>query len=118
MKPIKNIEPFSLWMLRLGVLLFLISKYTYVFKSFDYKNINYIIDAVTILSGILLFFGGFSKKSTLTIVSGLCLCLLSLYQLYPLFINDRSITILLNTNVYTSFTIAATALLFAAKGNK
>lgn len=118
MKPIKNFEAFSLWMIRIGVLLFLISKYTYVFNSFQYQNVNYIIDAITILSGILLFFGGFAKKPTLTIMSGLCLCLFSIYQLYPLFINDKSITILLNMNVYASFTIAAIGLLFAAKGNK
>lgn len=117
MKPLKNLLPLALWLLRISVLLCIISTYLYVFDHFNYKNINHILALASILSAAFLFIGGFAKKSTLTIIAGLLLCGLQLYHIYPLVVHSNSITLAYDARIYANLLLAATGLLFAAHGN-
>jgi hypothetical protein len=77
MKPFKALSPFSGWLLRLGVLLVALANIWPSFKSISLTTISSIIAIAYLVFAVLLFWGGFLKKHTVTMLSGLFLFLLS-----------------------------------------
>jgi len=111
MKPIKSLEPLSKWLLRIGVLLFVVVHYWADFKNFEIKNLNTVLILLFFLFGVLLFVGGLRKNGSLTVISGLLIFLISSYFIFKGFngIFDRDL-------LFFVFP-ASTGLFFLAKGN-
>jgi len=112
MKPIKNLEPFSKWILRLSVLCFLGTIHYKDLQKIDYQDYNNIIMVVYILCSLLLVLGGLQKKATLTIISALFLTLISFYQIYLSFNGN-----FLQPSIYQHLMISGIGLFFISKGN-
>jgi len=80
MKPILSTFPFSKWMLRITLLVFL-----YFFKKdfilqWNFTDVNYLIYFALAIFSILLFLGGLGRKSSLTVISGLIISILGFYK--------------------------------------
>ncbi|MEE4178168.1 MAG: hypothetical protein V2I46_11735 [Bacteroides sp.] len=82
MRPIKSLSPLTTWLLRLGVLLMVGLLAWPNLEYFNFTSLNSILTAAFALFAILLFFGGFTNKHTLTMVSGLLLFLLAVWHIY------------------------------------
>jgi len=115
MKPIKNLESLSKWLLRFAVAAYLLTSFFFTLKTFDFGNVNYLINFAFVLSAVLLFFGGFQKSQTMTIVSGIALAVLAVYKAYPLV--DGINSLIYNSLIYIYLTIIAIAVFFISKGN-
>ena len=81
MKPVKVTLRLSKWTLRLSLLLFIYFVYKDIILEFNFNNIEYITILGLAVFSVLLFFGGFLKKSSLTVVSGLLIFLLGIIKL-------------------------------------
>jgi hypothetical protein len=112
MKPIKNLEPFSKWVLRISLVCLLASIYYNTLQTFDYKNYNYLIIVVYVLSSLFILLGGLQKKATMTIISAIFLTLISFYQIYLSFNGD-----FLQPSIYQHLMISGIGLFFVSKGN-
>lgn len=111
MKPIKSLEPFSKWMLRIGVLLFVIVHYWDDFKKIEIKSLHSVLILVFFLFGTLLFVGGLRKNGALTVVSGLLVFLISGYFIFKGFsgVFDKDLLFFIFP--------ASVGLFFSSKGN-
>lgn len=111
MKPIKSLEPLSKWLLRIGVLLFVVAHYWDAFKKFEVKSIQNLLILVFFLFGALLFVGGFRKNGSLTVVSGLLVFGISAYFIIRGFggVFDKDLLFFIFP--------ASAGLFFCAKGN-
>jgi len=112
MKPIKNLEPFAKWVIRIGLFLFLVSMYHNQIQLFSYKNVDYVINMIYLLSGASLLLGGFQKKVTLTIISGIFVTFVSGYKTYIAYAGN-----LLNSDMYVYLIILGIGIFFCSKGN-
>lgn len=112
MKPIKSFLPFVAWLFRISILLIAYVYFFELIKAFQFNNISYYVNFSFAIFAVLLFIGGFVKKATLTVFSGIILTLLSAYQLFLLFDVNPSIEF-----VAFAFTTAA-AMFFVTLGNK
>jgi len=113
MKPIKNIEPLSKWLLRISLVAYIFFTYFDNVKMFDFHNVNYIINLLYLFFAVLLLLGGFGKNATLTIISGIVLSIISMYKIY----NTFSINDLLNPTIYLYLILFAIGLFFVSRGN-
>ena len=112
MKPLKNIEPLAKWVLRISVLLVLGSTYYKQIQSFNYENIEYIINMLFLLTAALLVLGGMQKKPTLTLISAIFLTLISIYKIYGTYHGN-----FLQTSMYEYLMLSGVGLFFLSKGN-
>lgn len=90
MKPIKSLLPLSIWLMRIGLLLFAYTQYFDTIKDFNYESLNFYIALLFGIFSAIIFITGFVSKPTLTVVSGLVLAVISIYNLVKLF--DSGIT--------------------------
>ncbi len=116
MKPIKNLELASYWMLRVGIVFLFIAMYGKSIGKFDYDNYRWIINMVYLCSSFSLFVGGFVKKTTVTIVSGLILAAISIYQIIPI-VADGKISFF-DPALFQYIMLTGMGMLFASVGNK
>lgn len=86
MKPVKTLLPFSRWMLRIIVLIWLIMKYTGTIQGLNVHDQNFFLALGFVLFGLLLLAGGFSSKPGLTVVAAIFLTLLFIYKIYLNFV--------------------------------
>ncbi len=116
MKPIAALLPVSTWIFRITLFFFLILRYGTQVKTIDFGRWKSIVLFAYIVSSILLIIGGFVKKSTLTIIAGILIAVLSLYFMYIHIPEKFTIDALAAFSVYLfPFGIG---LYFAAEGNK
>jgi hypothetical protein len=80
MKPLKFLAPFSEWLMRSGVLLFVILYYLKVIRGMNFDSMMFWLSIGFLIFSILLFVGGFLRNTTLTVVSALILTILTGYQ--------------------------------------
>ncbi len=113
MKPIKNFEAISKWILRFALATYLICLFQGEIKTFDFKSLNYIVNLIYVLFGILLLFGGLAKGGTLTIISGILISIVSVYKIYISF----SISSFTYPAPYIYLMIFGIGLFFVSKGN-
>jgi hypothetical protein len=112
MKPVKGLQPFATWLMRLAVAFFVFITFFTTLKGFEYKSIQFYVALVYILFGTLLFIGGFMSKPGITVFSGLMLFLVSVYKIIMLFSDGFDPVLALY------FLIATVALYFVTAGNK
>jgi hypothetical protein len=90
MKPLKTTTPLARWLLRLSLAVFIFFAYFGTFKKLEFGNLEFYFASVYVIFGVLLFIGGFLSKSSLTVLSGFIIFLLSVYLLIKTFSGDIS----------------------------
>jgi len=88
MKPFKSLSPFSGWLLRAGVLSVAFANIWPSFKSLSISKVGSLAAIAYLVFAVLLFWGGFVKKHTLTMVSGFLIMVLSGWIAYNTFIGS------------------------------
>lgn len=81
MKPKKGLLPLANWLLRISAALILFDYYFSQFERFSFNSLEYFIAFAMIISAAALIIGGFLRKHTVTVVSGLIICLLSVLMI-------------------------------------
>ena len=81
MKPIKALLPVSIWLMRIGLLLFAYSEYFKTFTKFHLDDLGFYIAALFIISAAIIFITGFICRITLTVISGVVISLISIYNI-------------------------------------
>ena len=102
MKPLKSTTPLARWLLRICLAAFIFFTYFASFKTFNLKDINFYFAAVYFVFSALLIIGGFMSKHSMTVLSGLVIFLLSVYQLIKSFsgeINEYLLVYLLPASI-------------------
>ena len=82
MKPVTQIQPFALWLMRLATALFVLLAYGSVFIHFNLASIIFYLSTVFLVFSLLLFAGGFLKDSRLTVVASVVLILATGYHAF------------------------------------
>jgi hypothetical protein len=112
MKPIKALQPFATWLMRLAVVFFVFIIFFSTLKGFDYKSIQFYVALAYIIFGSLLFIGGFISKPGITVFSGLMIFLVSVYRIV-MFSSEKFDTTLVQYSL-----VATISLYFFTAGNK
>lgn len=110
MEPMKSLMPIAKWLLRIAVALVVYSKFLGTVLSFSFKGSAYYVALLMVVFTILLLVGGFLKKSSVTVVSGLTILVVSLILMF-----SGGITI---ETIAANFITAAIGFYFMASGNK
>jgi hypothetical protein len=111
MKPINAALPLAVWLLRISTVLLIVQLNLHEIEGWEFTHPAFILAAILISGGFLLFIGGFMSNPWLTIISGLFLFGLSIYKL--VLINHQSIHP--SSSVYLM--LAAVSLFFVTNGN-
>lgn len=112
MKPIKALYPFAVWMLRIAILVVVLPLFYKGVLAFEYKQIGFYIALGFCISSIIIFFGGFTNKHTLTILGGFFLFGLCIYEIIAV----KKIELSIQSGLY--LLLASVAVLFISSGNK
>jgi len=112
MKPIKTLLPFSRWLLRILVLLWVILRNLEVIQGMNLENQHFYIALALVIFSILLFAGGFSSKPGLTVISALFLTLIFIYKIYLGFVPQ------VNEQQVISFVFLSISIYFMSSANK
>ncbi|MBN2662154.1 MAG: hypothetical protein JXR68_00775 [Bacteroidales bacterium] len=109
MKPLIGAKSISRWLLRLFPAFFIFNNHLETLLNFDFSDVIYLIILALGLFSLLLILGGFFRKQSLTIVSGLIISILSLIMLFLNFENT----------IIVSFSVILILLgfFFVANGN-
>ena len=110
MEPMKSLFPVAKWLLRIAIALVVYSKFLYTALSFSFKGSAYYVSLLMVIFTILLVVGGFLKKSSMTVISGLAILVISIILMF-----SGGITI---DSVAANFLTAAIGFYFMASGNK
>jgi hypothetical protein len=107
MKPIKALYPLSIWLMRIGLLLFAYAEYFRTFSKFHLDDIYFYVAAVFLIAAVVIFVSGFIYKATLSVFSGLAITLVSVFNIF-----DRLEGGLDDTALIFNVIIAAIAIFF------
>ncbi len=110
MKPVKGTIPFAKWLLRLAPLFIIYLISFKVIKTWNFSDINYLILLGLAVFSVLLIIGGFTRKHSLTVISGLLIFILGIIQLILNLDNAASISFALIFIIIGFF--------FVSNGNK
>ena len=111
MKPLKNGLNFSNWLMRICLMVLIAATFWKNTSTFDFSSKEFYISFSFIIFGILLFIGGFMSKPAITVIMGLLICLLSVYEIFLQFSGNIS------SIVTTYLIMASVSLYFACAGN-
>lgn len=81
MKPMKSLFPVSIWLMRIGLLLFAFTNYKDTFAQFNLGDLQFYIAAVFIIAAVLIFVSGFAYHATYSVLSGLAITIISVYKI-------------------------------------
>jgi len=109
MNPIKSLVPIAKWFLRVSVAIILYDFYFKLFEKFSFNSFEFFIAFVLIVCAVTIIVGGFLKNNTLTVVSGLVICVLSVLMI---FVDGLEFDVILK-----HFVPAAIGFYFMARGN-
>lgn len=112
MRPTRFLLPLSTFLLRAGVAFFIYVRYFQYVLDLNFDQLSFYLSSLFSIFGVLLVLGAFEKRHTLTVLSGLILLLLGLYQVFT-FTGDW-FTINFASNLF----LTVTALFFLCNGNK
>ena len=112
MEPVRSLYALSTWLLRVALLVLVYIIFFTTLRSPDVNHVPFWIAAGFSLFSMLLFVGGFMKKSSLTVITAVILALGCIYKIvmYYAFSQNVSIAIFL--------VMGAISLFFFANGNK
>jgi hypothetical protein len=81
MKPIKALYPVSIWLMRIGLLLFAYGVYFDAFISFKLDAIQFYVSAIFIIAAVIIFISGFLSKEKFVVFSGFSITLVSVFNI-------------------------------------
>lgn len=81
MQPIKALMPVSIWLMRVGLLLYAYEEYFQRFSKFQLSKVEFYIAALFLIFSAIIFVTGFVKKATLTVISGFIITFISIYNI-------------------------------------
>ncbi len=81
MKPIKSLVPVSIWIMRIGLLLFAYNEYFSRFSKFQLSKVEFYVATLFLVASAIIFITGIVKKTTLTVASGFVITLISIYNI-------------------------------------
>ena len=115
MKPMKGAVPIAKWLLRFSLITFIFISFFNEIQEFNFTDPNYLIAFGFILSAALIIIGGFLPRSSLTVIAGILIFLLSLFAIIWDYIENKK----LDTNIILTYIFpAAIGFYFFARGNK
>jgi len=106
MKPIKALYPVSIWLMRIGLLLFAYSEYFKTFSNFYLDEFQFYVATLYLLAAVVIFITGFVYRATLTVLSGLVITLVSVYNIIDMLDGG------LSSGLIVQVIIAAIAIFF------
>ncbi|MEI7595687.1 MAG: hypothetical protein WCK02_08065 [Bacteroidota bacterium] len=98
MKPIKKLSGVSIWLMRLGILLFAFAFMGAQIKEPQFTNPDFWLSFIFIIGAVLLFAGSLAEGPNLTVWGGLTVSLASLIKIgisYPNILNHNNALMLL-----------------------
>ena len=110
MEPMKSLVPFAKWLLRITLAVVVYGLYFERLLDFDVSSVPWLISLLMVLFTVLLLVGGFTKRSSLTVISGLVVALLSVVMIFFDGIDLASFS--------SHIAPAAIGFYFLARGNK
>ena len=81
MQPIKALMPVSIWLMRIGLLLYAYEEYFHRLSKFQLSKVEFYIAALFLIFSAIIFVTGFVKKATLTVISGFIITFISIYNI-------------------------------------
>ena len=108
MQPIKALLPLSIWLMRIGLLLYAYDEYFKRFTKFHLEKVDFYIAALFLIFSAIIFITGFKRRAALTVISGLVVTLISIYNII------NNINGGLNSALILNFLIASIAIYFLA----
>jgi hypothetical protein len=111
MKPIRFLSPVAEWLMRSGILFFVIFYYLKVIKVMNFSSVMFWVSLGFLIFSVLLFTGGFLRKTPLTVISALVLTLLTGYQAF-IFVKSG-----IDYNFAVFVILGSVFVHFLAKGN-
>lgn len=112
MNPAKSLLAVFYWMLRIAILFVVYTRFFDILEVFNTSTVIFYIAAAYILFTLLLFLGGFFRKHTLTIISGLFIAGLSVYQMIQIGFPPPT------NGLSFYFLLTVCGLIFVGTGNK
>ena len=109
MKPIKSLEVFSVWVMRIGLLLFAYNQYFSTFTNFKIDRIEFYIALLFLIFSAIIFITGFICKTTLTVISALVISIISIYNIVIMIQGGLDTMLILN------ILIASIAIMFLSR---
>ena len=110
MTPFKSLGPVASWLLRTTLLIIVYQKYFDAIIAFEFDTVSFYISVMMGLSAMLLLVGGITKNSTMTVLNGLFISMLSVIVLI---MNGISID-----EIMRQIVLISVGLYFFANGNK
>jgi len=112
MNPIKAAVPLAKWFLRIALLAYIFLAFFGIIKTFAFNNLEYFIALAFFVFAVLLVVGGFMPSPSLTVISGLVICVLSIIKMVMLFRHE------IDANFVFYLMPAAIGFYFLARGNQ
>jgi hypothetical protein len=108
MQPIKALLPVSIWLMRIGLLLYAYDEYFKQFTKFHLDKVDFYIAALFLIFSAIIFVTGFKRRATLTVISSFVVTLISIYNIINNIDGGLDSALILN------FLIASIAVYFLA----
>lgn len=106
MQPIKALLPVSIWLMRIGLILYAYEEYFRTFTKFHLDQVDFYIASFFLVFSALIFVTGFIRRAALTVISGFIITLISIYNII------NTIEGGLDTGLILNFLIASIAVYF------
>jgi len=116
MKPITAALKVANWLFRGSLLIYLVLFYFEKIIVVNFQSFNDVLYFIYVLSGLLLFVGGFLSKPTLSIIAGILVSLCTLYFMFTHLPSDFTKHQILNWMVYYLWPLSI-GLYFAGSDN-
>jgi hypothetical protein len=110
MKPLKSFVPLAKTLLRITAAILIGALYFDRLTNPDLTSVYWFISVVIVIFSGLLLIGGFLKSASLTVVSGLIICILSIIMMFMHGIDIDALV--------THIAPAAIGFYFLARGNR
>lgn len=108
MQPIKALLPVSLWLMRIGLVLYAYDEYFKTFTKFNLDQVDFYIAFLFLVFSAIIFVTGIKKRSSLTVISGFLITLIAIYNII------NNIDGGLDTQLILNFLVASIAVFFLA----
>lgn len=108
MQPIKALLPVSLWLMRIGLILYAYDEYFKTFTKFKLDKVDFYIAFLFLIFSAIIFVTGIKKRSSLTVIAGFVITLIAIYNVINTLDGG------LGTELIINFLVASIAVFFLA----
>lgn len=111
MKPLKFIESFAYWLLRIAYVAYIVVSNIGSFRHFDISDFQLYLAMALIVLGVLIIIGGLTSNQGLTVIASAGIFIIMIYKAltpWPSMVTE---------NFFIELVLAFVALVFASRGN-